>query len=358
MVRKRLTYDRVLGPYRDRGSTWRLLIKRADGGRDPFFFSSEARARSEATKLRALIGEIRSYSIMGALNEYEIFLRDKGNKPDSVKQTKARLVRFFPDQDLQLTKLTEKACAGYYRAFVEKGLKADSHRNYLAEAKTFLGWTVSKGWLHKNPLEKVQGVGKRHHGKAQLRIDEARQWMAKAQELADGGDVGAVAAMMLLLMGMRAGEVVARVARDLDDGGTILVIATAKTEAGRRVLNIPWLLQGYLRRLADGKEPGDYLFPSTRRQGGRYIHGGHRYRDWPRENVQRICRLAGVPKVTAHGMRGLHASLAAERGITGQVVAAALGHESFATTQESYTKRGAVEGARQRKALKVLEGKQ
>lgn len=367
MARRKLTYDRVLGPYRDGPRGFRSIIARADGGRDNHFFSSEARARSETARLRALIGEIRSLSVMSALAEYESFLRDKGNKADSVKQTRKRLDRFFTEPDLELRKLTEKGCASYYLAFTTRvipatdrrpahPLAADSHRNYLAEAKSFLAWCMAKGWIHKSPLAAVKGVGKRKHGKTQLRIDEARKWMAKARELADGpkGDAGAVAAMMLLLMGMRAGEVVGRVARDLDDGGTILVIGVAKTEAGKRVLNIPWLLQGYLGRVADGKAPGDYLFPSTRRQGGRYVHGGHRYRDWPRENVQRICRLAGVPEVTAHGMRGLHASLAAERGITGQVVAAALGHESFSTTKESYTKRGALEGATQKRALAAL----
>ena len=33
--------------------------------------------------------------------------------------------------------------------------------------------------------------------------------------------------------------------------------------------------------------------------------------------------------MTAHGMRGLHSTLAVDSGITGHAVAAALGHESF-----------------------------
>jgi hypothetical protein len=41
--------------------------------------------------------------------------------------------------------------------------------------------------------------------------------------------------------------------------------------------------------------------------------------------VQRICRAAKVPVVTAHGMRGLHGTLAVERGATTHVVAHALG---------------------------------
>jgi integrase len=36
--------------------------------------------------------------------------------------------------------------------------------------------------------------------------------------------------------------------------------------------------------------------------------------------------------VTAHGMRGLHSTLAIEAGMTGAVVAASLGHEHVSAT--------------------------
>jgi len=55
-------------------------------------------------------------------------------------------------------------------------------------------------------------------------------------------------------------------------------------------------------------------------------------------------------------MRGLHGTLATERGITGSVVATALGHESARTTFRSYAKPEAVSAANQRRALRVLLG--
>jgi hypothetical protein len=55
-------------------------------------------------------------------------------------------------------------------------------------------------------------------------------------------------------------------------------------------------------------------------------------------------------------MRGLHSTLAMDAGVTGHVVAASLGHERVSTTVQSYAKAEAVEGARQRRALKVLAG--
>jgi integrase len=76
---------------------------------------------------------------------------------------------------------------------------------------------------------------------------------------------------------------------------------------------------------------------------------GHHWRDWVRKWVNRICQTAGVPKVTAHGMRGLHSTLAVENGVSAHVVAASLGHESSTTTMQSYVRPEAAAGARQRR---------
>jgi integrase len=167
--------------------------------------------------------------------------------------------------------------------------------------------------------------------------------MAKAVELADAGEAGAVAAMMALLLGMRASEIVSRVVRDLDDEGGLLWIPDSKTEAGKRTLRVPDVLRPYLQRLTAGAKPEDRIF-------------GEHWRDWPREWVQRICTAASVPVVGAHSMRGLHSTLAMDAGVTGHVVAASLGHERVSTTVQSYAKPEAVADAQQRRTLKVLTG--
>jgi integrase len=138
-------------------------------------------------------------------------------------------------------------------------------------------------------------------------------------------------------------EIVTRVVRDLDEGGKLLWIPDSKTEAGRRTLQVLELLQPYLCALAEGKASEAKLF-------------GHHWRDWVRKWVKRICDAAGVPKVTAHGMRGLHSTPAVEHGVSAHVVAASLGHVSSATTMQSYVKPEAAAGAQQRKVLSVLEG--
>jgi integrase len=54
---------------------------------------------------------------------------------------------------------------------------------------------------------------------------------------------------------------------------------------------------------------------------------------------------AGTP-VGPHGLHGTHAALAVQARTTADVVAAALGHESFAITAASYAKTEAVAGVR------------
>src|SRR5262249_49934545 len=146
-----------------------------------------------------------------------------------------------------------------------------------------------------------------------------------------------------LVVGLRCSEVISRAVRDLDDDGQLLWIPESKTEAGRRKLRLPKMLQPLLRELAEGKTSTELLF-------------GYHDRAWPRKWVQRICDDVGVTKVTAHGMRGLHSTLALDAGETAPVVAAALGHESATTTLGHYAAPGAGSAARQDRALDALQG--
>jgi integrase len=53
------------------------------------------------------------------------------------------------------------------------------------------------------------------------------------------GDLGALAAALPLLTGMRASEITNLRRRDLDDGGKILWVQEGKTEAARRRFVVP-----------------------------------------------------------------------------------------------------------------------
>lgn len=341
---------RVLGPYAFRGR-WRCVIR---NGSQKSFLSPEktpARALAVAERLVAALCASVPMTVGSAIDRYQTHLREKGNKAASYEGTPLRLRRFF-GRMLQspLTSLSERRCQALYDDLrtecsprTARPLAVDTHRAYLADARSFGRWVVKAKLLRDNPLAQIEGMGRRRRGKPQLRHDEAKAWLRKAQELADGEQPGAVAAMMCLLLGLRCGEIVNREVRDLDHGGSVLLIPDSKTEAGRRTVKVPDTLKRYLLTFSRNKQPKDLLL-------------GKHDRDWPRHWVKKICRLARVPEVCAHSMRGLHATLAIEAGASPDVVARSLGHESASMTLSAYAAPGSAKAATATRVQNLFAG--
>lgn len=200
-------------------------------------------------------------------------------------------------------------------------------------------------------------MGARSAGKEQLRIDEARAFMAKAFELAGRGDDGALAAICALVMGYGASEIVERVGRDVDDGGAVFWIPKGKTKNRVRVMEVPLLpppfpaewMRDTLWAQAVIVGPTGWLFPAETSKLG------HRRREWVRDETIRICKLAGVPIVCAHALRGTNATIGAANGVVPQVVANSLGNTE-AVAKGHYIQPGAAGEGRNRRALQVLAG--
>jgi integrase len=72
--------------------------------------------------------------------------------------------------------------------------------------------------------------------------------------------------------------------------------------------------------------------------------------------VRKICGLAKVPMVSAHGLRGTHSTLATTAGATAHFVVSAMGHTSFDVTRKHYLAPGAEENARAKRTFEVLQG--
>lgn len=333
---------RIHGPYQHHEKWLIKIVDRATRRVTNRLFDTREEADGVARTLKRQEQQQAGTSIGKALDTYERWLKEvghkgEGNKPRTVETTMQRLRRLFAEAlNIAVGALTPGSAGKLYDML---GGAVDSRRNILAEAKTFLRWCGGKGWTKINALDHVRGIGRRRRGKPQLTTDEARRFLGRALELADDHDDGAVAAVMALLMGMRASEIIERTIRNLDDNGRLLWITDAKTQAGIRRLEIPPQLQPHLRRMAVGKPPTERLF------------GPKASRYWVLRSVQRICKAAGVPPIPAHGLRGTHASLAVSAGATSHVVAAALGHESFHTTARHYAKAEAIDGALQERVL-------
>jgi integrase len=357
----------VLGPY-EQHNGWRIVLVHADGSRKSTLHETEQRATRYAEILLAELAR-EDHTTSTALGEYKSHLAMKGDKQSSIDVTAWAILKFFPEP-LSLKLLSAKRCQRAYDELRTRPTRSkkppavDTHRNVLAQTKSFLAWCVKQGWLRENPAATIEGVGKRRPrgkslGKAgnELRVREARAWYVKALEFAGNGDQGAVAALVALLLGMRAHEIVSRRVADLDEDGApgdLLWIPCSKTPAGRRTLEVPEVLRPLLLACAEGKASDRHLFERMRKHE-RADHRPH-MRDWIIDQVHRVCDAAKVPVVTAHAMRGLLATITAERGLAGHLIAATLGHEDERTTMTAYAAPGAASAGDRRRGLVVLAG--
>jgi integrase len=345
---------RVLGPYRD-GKRWRIILAGpggVSGVRDcQYFASREAAAAMMEALRRNLPGGI---TVRLALERYKAHLASEGNRgrpcrPQTVALTADQIGKLL-ELDLEIERLTPEAVEQSYAARVA-AVAADTQRNELAVLKTFLRWCAAEGLIRRSPAEGVRPRGERHHGKAQLRAIEARAFADHALELAQGGDEAALAALLVLSLGVRAGELLDRKVRDLDHRpgeGWSLCIDRGKTRAARRELRIPDHLAALLLARISQDDRDAWLWPSS-------AEGGHRTRTWLLRSVRSLCQAAGVPVVCPHGLRGTYASLATSADATSLAVSRSLGHEHEQITLDAYTHPDAVEAARSRRVLRALE---
>lgn len=334
---------RYYGPYRH-GDKWRILM-RVPGQKQQVHGTYE---NEEAGKraLRRLRTEARKYdgpTVSKALELYAQRLRANGLKKQSVDTTIYRLTKVFaPVAQQPLALLTSAQAKELFAKLT--GWSVDTRRNTLAEAKTFCKRAKANGWTDLEPMKDLQGEGKRKRGKAKLTKDEARRYLNKCRELASGKKKkqaeAAIAAAIPLLLGYRASEVVDRQVRDLDDGGSVLRVPSAKTHAGIRSQKLPEWFRPLLASRTAGKGPTDRIFEHTR--------------SWLLQRVKLICKLAGVPEVSPHGLRGTHADLSLHAHVTALAVSQALGHTSTDVTFGHYADRKIVDEHEQALVLSVL----
>jgi integrase len=327
---------RVSKPYPNRNK-WRVRVTDTEtGDTKNHIYDTKEEALAAGPKLLREYRRPIGVPMADALDAYEKHLQTKGNvpsrgpnKPRTVETTMQRLRSVFTS-DIVSGELTASKMLQLWEAWVV-GKATDTALNVLAQTRTFLGWLEKRGWTRNATVtETIEVSGKRKKGKPKLTQDEASKLLAWC--LAHPHDEGAIATAMAFLLGMRASEIVTRTVRHLDGKGTLLDITDAKTEAGERTLKLPAVLQPLLANLAAGKAPTDPLFGSTSRH-------------WVFHNVRRCCEASGVRVVSPHGLRGTHAKIAREVGMSGVALAQAMGHESENTTTEHYAGRAAVANA-------------
>lgn len=335
--------ETVHGPYKH-GNKWRVVISRADRRQTTESFKTEAEAERVAAAARA---QSAGRTLSHAVDQFLKSKLERGLKASTTERDEYHLehiLRLKVNGGRALSWLTVRRGDELYE-LAQADKAVDTHRHALSVAKQFSIWCKKKGWLLVNPFAEVEGVGMRKRGKPQLHIDESRKLIDTC--IAENSRESLAVAIALLL-GLRASEVAHRQVRDLDDGGRIIWVPKGKTPNARRHLEVPEVIRGLLLELVRGRAGSSYLFGvgdldrPTRR--------------WVAYHCERIRKLAKVPRVTPHGLRGTQATLAVKAGATSQLVAAALGHGSAAITEAAYIDAGERERTNQAATLTVLRG--
>lgn len=335
--------ERVHGPYEHR-SKWRIVGVRADGGRIRRSFETRAEAQAAVDEIRLRLG---TRTLGSAVRDYLDHLQSRGRRESTLETARYRLTGLLrlSERDQPLSWLTAATASALYAQRVTE-VRPDTHRGELALACAAAEWWAKQGWITGNAGDAwggVEPVGTLAAGKDQLRIDEARRFRDAA--LADASPAG-LACALTLLTGARASEVTDRVLRDVDDGGAVLWVTEAKTKAGVRQLYVPTELRDLL------------LAHVARRRAaaGVSLWGDDRDRHWLGYHVRRLCRVAGVPEVSPHALRGVFATAARLEGAVGEGVARALGQTSERVTKRHYYAPGTVDRVESSAAQRRLAG--
>lgn len=331
---------KIWGPHRPRGCKGvRYTLAMGTVRKDTGLVYTKAEADELLRLLQAALTAPAAPTIGQALERYRAHRVRLGIKPSTERTTFGRLEAFFGDvMQLAVDRLSPVRAGELYHALQARAGRPGAapspatHRGALSEARTFYAWCVRGGLCPQNPLRDVQPEGRLPRGKEQLRVAEARRLLEVAYGLAEKGDAGALAVLLCLLCALRAGEVLRLQARDIDAGD--VVVERGKTANAARRMEMSPKLRDLLERWRAGRPPEQLLFPHAA--------------NWVNRQTSRLCVLAGVRRVVAHSLRGLHSTAALKSGVTARVVAEALGHGSPSTTLGSYAAPGSAEAGAQR----------
>jgi integrase len=325
--------QRVDGPYAH-GSRFRLRVVEVGSRRRYITYATEADADKAKTAFAKTIEKRSGWTVDEALGEYEKILSARQNKPRGIVTTLGRLrVYFEPMLKEKVAQLTEVRAAQLLTTLAKRPsrqgdtLAVDTRKNILAEAKTFASWLTQGGHIKAGVFEGLKVEGKRRRGKQRLRYTETDRWYAEAMVMAREGDEGALAVLVAYDGNLRSSEVWRRVVRDLDRDCSILWVEDAKTEAGNRPVDLSPEVAELLRERVKGKG-----------QDARVFSEAEALRDpkgWMIRAAGRVCRKAGVPRVTPHGLRGSGATT----DVLDEVVARVskqLGHTNTGVTVAHY----------------------
>ncbi len=199
-------------------------------------------------------------------------------------------------------------------------LKPATVRKVVIELRLVFRMMVAKGLIKANPFDEVKLPRVQNRRGVVLR-DEHFANFNRALEQFDGLFQGYV--RLLLLLGVRAGEMLNLKWADVDLEGSKIFLRRTKNGKSRTV-PLSAAARGEFEKLQGFKVAGNpFVLPGK-------VPGKSMSR--PSKKFARLCRMAGVDGLWQHDLRRTCATIAA-RHVPMHVVSRALGHSSVTVTQ-------------------------
>ena len=206
------------------------------------------------------------------------------------------------------------------QASVERRAKTPGYaNNFLTAMRGLFSWAVKNGHMAQNPALGVEGIRYKSDGYPPWDRDDVLAFRLKHPE----GTMARLAMELLLVTGLRRSDIV-RIGRQ-HLRGDVLTIRTQKTGTDVSIALPPYMLD------LIGQTPAGNLHFVVGKGGNPLTKES--FGNW----FCNQCRKAGVRK-SAHGLRKLSATLAAEGGAPAHQIMAHYGWTNIAQA-ETYTKK-------------------
>lgn len=177
-----------------------------------------------------------------------------------------------------------------------------------------------------NPMDCVDRIQHQSEFTAWLTPDESAQLLRSARA---AGDPLLDAWMLGLCCGLRRGEILGLTAEDVDCAAAVLHVRRQLVRVDGVQLLTPPKSKSSVRDIPIPRELADRM----RFRTGRVVSASPgRLQD----GLDAACRLAGVPRITLHGMRHSMAAVAAVEGVPIKVLQEMMGHAQYTTTADVY----------------------
>jgi integrase len=303
--------------------------------------------REAAAKLRVLQSQAPAATVNLTLSKVTLndlldaWLETKAAsvKPRTLADYRATCDRYLRPAigALRLARMTPERIDRLLASYREHPRTAQKAYMRLSQA---LDLAVRWGWLANNPCDRVDAPRYRPERKSLWSLDELRRFLDGTREhwlgplwnlLAYSGiRLGEALALTWDDVDLAAGHVVVGKTMQRIDGQWVL--SEPKTRAGVRAITLPAEAQSALRRQAERRLAtggGTSIFAGENNHGI-LCHSTVEHA------MRRECQRLGLPPLTPHGLRHMHASLLFTEGVSIPEVSQRLGHANPAITMSVY----------------------